>query len=201
MAVLPSNQKGEVTTKSLDANQVPFSKVVYAWNGVRQSLGLLFCELSGLNDKMGQGIWYALKSNQAQHGLLRAALAAASADEGFSSEFPKASKDIEWLLDSIEATVDCDNSAICAEILRLKSHNAEISTLTIYESLNVGNMPDEDIVSKFELYEGYFGAISEFAKIMSIALSCRHHNELGLPRPWPSRPMLPPTRVASIETR
>jgi hypothetical protein len=199
MAALPSNPKSGIAINSLDPYKPAFSKVVYAWNGMQQSLGLLFCEISGLDGKMGLGIWHALKNNRVQYDLLEAALAAASTDGDFTSQLPKACEDIKWLLDSINLASDGDTGAVRAKIFSLVDQNAEMPLLTIYEKLDERNMLEENLVAELDSYEAYLNTLSEFASTMSVALSCHRHNELGLHRPWPNRPILPPTRVASIE--
>lgn len=200
MDALRRNPQTGTAINAIDSYKPSLSKVVHAWNSMQQSLGLLFCEISGLNGNMGLAIWYALKNRRDQYDVLNAALTEACTDWDFRSRFPKAFEDINWLLDSINFALEGDNDAIRANIFSLVDQNNEITALQNYEKLDARNSDDDKIVAELEAYENVLKKIGEFVNAMSIALSYRRHHEFGLHQPWPSRPILPQTSAADTET-
>jgi hypothetical protein len=197
MAKLPNKEEIEAAVTALEPYQLALGKVAHAWNHMQENLGLLFCGISGLDDTMGLGIWHALKSDRSQRDLLEAALLAASADEGFTNDLPKAKEDIEWLLKKVNALADGRNSAIHAPIFSLTGGEAEIRPLTIYQNPNAAKLLGKDILTEFEWYEAYFSVIRKFAAAMCIAMAGRRLTEFGSLGPWPDRPLLPTVQQKS----
>ncbi|MFN3350805.1 hypothetical protein [Pseudorhodoplanes sp.] len=197
MAKLPNKKENEKSQKALEAYHLALGKVAHAWNHMQENLGVLFCEISGLADMMGMGIWHALKSDRTQRDLLEAALKTRASDEGFGQTFPKAKVDIEWLLKKVNALADSRNSAVHAPIFALPSEDggSEILPFTLLQNPNAEKLSEKDILAEFEWYEGYFTALRKFAASMAVALA---HERLGFVLgPWPERPLLPTVRQRS----
>lgn len=185
----PTEGKVEIATSTLESHLALY-KADEAWNHMRANLGLLFCRISGLDDRIGVGIWRSLKSDRIQDLLLEAAVTAASADGKFASECPKAKEDIIWLIERLNSLAGDRYRAIKAETVRLASGGNDIRPPLVRENQNRTEMRGEVVVSESDRYGASVSAIRDFAAAISTALACRHFNEFGFFGPWPDRPLL-----------
>jgi hypothetical protein len=184
--------------KALEPYQLALGKVGHAWNHMQEQLGILFCGITGLDDATGLGIWHALKSDRTQRDLLEAAVTAATSDENFTNDFPKAKEDLLWMLKKVNALAEGRNSAIHAPVFGYSEDfgATEFFALTDYRNPNAAKLGGKDILAEFEWYESYFNAIKMFAGEISLSLSGRRRaNSDWLP--WPDRPLLPTVRQKS----
>lgn len=190
MATLPTQKELDAAEKALDPYKFALGKVAHAWNHMQEQLGLLFCMVTSLDDSMGMGIWHALKSDRSQRDLLRAAIAAVSADEAWNHEFPAAKDDIIWLLNKVDALAEGRNGAIHAPIYSVIGGDAELRPYTFHGNPNAAKLVGKDIFTEFDWYERYFNVIKSFAAQMTTALMDRCRPKSAW-MPWPDRPQLP----------
>ena len=188
MAKLPTIEKIEAAEKALESYKLALGKIAHAWNHMQEQLGMLFCMVSGLDNSMGMGIWHALKSDRSQRDLLEAAIIAAEKDEEWKHDFPKAKKDIEWLLKKVDALADWRNSAIHAPMY--SGLELEVRPFTFWGNPNAAKLHGKDLFAHFEWYEHYADAIRLFASEMTLALMGRRRPNSAW-MPWPDRPLLP----------
>jgi hypothetical protein len=190
MPRLPTKEEIERADKALEPYKLALGKVAHQWNHMQEQLGLLFCEVSGLDASTGMSIWHALKSDRSQRDLLEAANVAASATEYWITNLPKAKDDIEWLLSKVNALADKRNNAIHAPIFAPIGAEPEIKPLTFFGNPNAKKLVGKDIFREFQWYENYFNAVTRFAASITMALGS-HQNPVGSPMSWPDRPDLP----------
>jgi len=190
MAKLPSEEQLKAAENALTSYHLALGKVAHAWNIMQEQLGMLFCEVAGLDRTMGMGIWHALKSDRTQRDLLEAALTAASRNEEWSRRFPKAKSEIEWILWKIKARAEDRNSAIHAPVsVPFGSTEATVKPLMWNGNPLARNLGDKDILAEFEWYVAYFRAIRMYAGQIT------HYLCGGAA--WPDRPTLPTVKQRS----
>ena len=87
--------------------------------------------------------------------MLKAALGARAADdEEWVSKYPKAVKDIRWLLEKANGVAEKRNDAIHAPCsLGIVGHELEIIPIDFYGNPRAKNLRGKDILSEFAWYE------------------------------------------------
>jgi hypothetical protein len=189
MTKSPDKEKVE-DVRDVEPYKSAISKIVHTWNCMRENLGLLFCRILGVSDRIGLDVWRALKNDRARHDLLEAALSAACADGTLIRDFPKAREDIEWLLERVKALAVGGNGARHAAVVSLINGETEIRPLEINEYLIATKFLGKDTLNELECYAAQLSLINEFATLISVAIACRHLTVVGFLGPWPDRPFL-----------
>ena len=114
----PMMQIRRATNAEITAKMEPYimalGKVAHSWNYLQETLGQLFCAVTGLEqDNTGQAIWHSTPNDRAQREMLRAAIMA-STHKRLTVGLPKAKDDIKWLLDRADSVAEQRNTAIHA---------------------------------------------------------------------------------------
>ncbi|MCK1736618.1 hypothetical protein IVA79_22340 [Bradyrhizobium sp. 138] len=196
MAKLPIQEEIEAARALLEPYKLALGKVAHSWNHMQEQLGVLFCMVAGLDNRMGMAIWHALKSDRSQRELLQAAIEAASDDEEWTNDFPKAKEDISWILKKVNKLTDGRNSAIHAPVFSVVVGEPELRPNTILGNPNAAKLRGKDIIAEFEWYEEYFDSIKGFAAGVALALMGRRRPN-SVWTQWPDRPRLPTVKQKS----
>lgn len=196
MAKLPTKEQMIAAKAALEPYKLALGSVAHSWNHLQEQLGLLFCMITGLEDTMGMAIWHALKSDRSQRDLIEAAVEAASKDEEWARDFPKAKEDINWILRKVNNLTDGRNSAIHAPVFSYIGGLPDIRPYTLHGNPNAKRLRGKDIFAEFEWYEKYFDTLQLYAGGITIALIDRRR-PAGARMPWPDRPLLPTVKQKS----
>ncbi len=97
------------TNKAFLAYVAALGQLALAWNGLHETLSLLFCNVMGggvVNQPLA--IWHALKVDRAQRDILLAALKSHTCG-GYPVDFEP---DIEWICQRADALEDVRNDAL-----------------------------------------------------------------------------------------
>jgi hypothetical protein len=164
---------------------IALGQLALAWNELHEYLGYLFTSLMP-EDKCDRAmhVWYSSTQDRAQRQMIRGALAARPDD--FDDEFPKAVKDITWLLGQVHALEDARNNAVHSPLFRMgKGKEDEIIPFAIFghsRAIKLAKRPD---------------LLAEYCWCRDMALALRDytvhidHALTSAGASWPRRPSLP----------
>jgi hypothetical protein len=159
-------------------------RVAHSWNYLQESLGQLFCTVTGLDERVGQAIWHSTSSDRAQREMLSAATST-SLDRRLTTDYPKAKEDIKWLLDRANKVADQRNDAIHAPIsISIGQSEFEIVPASYYGNPRAKKLVWKDIIAEFKWYELSADALTRFARAVRTAIQSDTF-------PWPDKPQMP----------
>lgn len=184
MAKLPSTNDVEIATAVFKPYFDAVGRVVHTWNNLQEQLAVLFCRVTGMSNEIGIAVWHSTNNDRAQREMLRAAVTAT--DEEWSERYPKAKKDIGWLLAEADKLAMRRNNVVhapCYVGLRSKSE-LEIVPLAMSGNPRAKALHGKDILTEFAWYEETAEKLRGFARWTDAALSLENFE-------WPVKPSMP----------
>ncbi len=168
-------------------------KVAHAWNTLQEALGQLFCTVTGLENAIGQAIWYSTPNDRAQRDMLRAALMALDGTQ-LKTRFPKAIDDMIALLNEADSLSDKRNTAVHAPMsVAIGTGDIELFPVVFYGNPRAKKLIGKDILTEFEWYEQSADVLTRFARAARTAL-------IIAGAAWPDRPRLPSLQQKKSKT-
>jgi hypothetical protein len=145
-------------------------KVAHAWNKLQESLGQLFCTITGLENAIGQAIWHSTANDRAQREMLRAAILALD-DAQLSKRCPKAKNELIKMLNDVDSLSDKRNTAIHAPMsVAVGDGDIELMPVFFYGNPRAKKLHGKDILTEFEWYEQSADTITVFARAARTAI-------------------------------
>jgi hypothetical protein len=167
-----------------------------SWNQLHENLCLIFCRVATrTNTNIGHAIWYDLKSDRVQRGVLKAACGAPGAID--TKNWPTALEDIDWLLEKTRGVADQRNAALHAPFMvGMETTTREMIIMSDFFPHNPFSkqLRGKDILSEISYYRVKCDILKEYAVSIWMALG---HSE----RAWPSRPSWPNREQAKAQQK
>jgi hypothetical protein len=185
MVKLPTNEEIDAATAAFEPYFAALGQVAHAWNHLQEEFAELFCSVTGLGNSMGLAIWHSLRSDRAQREMVRAAIRAAAADEGWTEKFPQARQDVEWALDEANRIAERRNRAIHAPCsVAVGVEDFEIVPWAFSGNRLAKKLVGKDVLQEFKWYE-------ESAKTLKQYIREAHVVLFNGRTPWPDKPQMP----------
>ncbi len=180
----PSDQE---TAAAFEAYALAIGKVAHAWNYLHEKLGQLFVVLAGGERAVSLAIWYSTQNDRAQRNMLRAAVNGWNPSHW--EELPKATADLEWLLDRADEVAEHRNNAVHAPcslyVGGRKDGGSEMGAAFFSGNPRAKKLRGKRLLEEFEWCERYAETLSRFTGQLETAIA------FSGTYPWPKRPSKP----------
>jgi hypothetical protein len=146
------------THKSFQPYVTAIGQAAVAWNGLHEALRDIFWALTGANRATGSTIWYSIRSDRGQRGLIRA-IAKLNKETGDMSAV--VFKRVEWLLGECENLANKRDEVIHAPLISTAKDG-------IYPNAYTGNpiakrLLNKELLSEFRWCRDTGMALTDFA--------------------------------------
>jgi hypothetical protein len=174
----------EPTRKQFEAIRRPYQlaigRVALTWNGLQDSLALLFWTVIGVqNGNVPFALWHCIRSDRSQREMLKAAVTAVA----WPSHFPQAKTDIMWLLDQIEKYEDRRNDALHSPfVLKIWEQGRSFEPIEWNQNPRAKKLRGKDVLAEFKWYADAAETLHMYSRSLYFALSAPGFHA------WPDRP-------------
>jgi hypothetical protein len=184
----------EIIRATFEPYVTALGKVAHAWNHLQETLGQLFCALTGLDERVGLAIWHSSRNDRAQHAMLKAALVTCW-HKRLTDDLPTARDDLQWLLKEANNVAELRDNAVHAPMSLVIGR----PTLEIVPAAYSGNrralkLVGKDILAEFAWYEDSADTLTRFARAALAAIVSDDY-------PWPARPSMPASPPIPAQVR
>jgi hypothetical protein len=174
---------------AFEAYTLAVGKVAHAWNYLHEKLGQLFAVITGADREIALAVWYSTDNDRAQRNMLKAAVAATTAERWAS--FSKAADHIKWLLDRADEVAEYRNNAIhtpCSLYIGGGEFGgSEMGASFFHGHPRAKKLVGKKLIIEFDWCERYAETLSRFAQKVETAIA------FPSKYPWPDKPT-PPVR-------
>jgi hypothetical protein len=177
------------TDKAFRPYVAALGQIALAWNGLHQSLAMLFCLVMG-GGFVGRflAIWHAIKNDRTQRDVL---LAAAKAETGYQSERERRLiDDVEWICKRADSVEEARNNALHSPLWGNK-RGPEIIVMPVIglghdraKKLWAKLKDKDDLLVELRWCRRAAMTLNEFAQAIDDAMTDSRV-------PWPERPTWP----------
>jgi hypothetical protein len=160
-------------------------KVCYSWNRLVETLGRIFVEITNMDLQVAEAIWHSLWSDRAQMDMLKAAIDAVP-EERWLPRFPRARKDLQWLMENAIGLAGARNKAVHMPcIVEFGKNGAVVVSDPFSSNPRAKKLSKTTLQDEFECCIEWATRLETFACEAIVSLRSEHGSA------WPDTPALP----------
>lgn len=171
--------------------------VIVAWNELHMELSQLFCTVAGFPNMLtGLNVWHSTENDRAQRKMLREALSSGlqhlpRIKEKGEKFLDCARKDIEFLLNKVDAISDDRNNAVHSPYMfSINRKDITMQSFDFFMSPRAKKLVGKDLLVEFRRQTEWAMSLSAFSQNLRLGLYL-------VPDPgWPQRPPRPENSTA-----